>query len=53
MRYTHTHTHTHAHNRILLGQWPMPFAAAWMELEIITLSESDKGKCYHKTYDTI
>ena len=42
MRYTHTHTHTHTHNEILLSHKKneiMPFAATWMDIEIITVSE--------------
>ena len=48
----HTHTHTHTHNGILLSHKKneiMPFAATWMDLEIIILSEvnqTEKDK-YH------
>ena len=45
--YTHTHTHTHTHSGLLLSHKNnevMPFAATWMDLEIITLSEPDKDK---------
>ena len=40
----YTHTHTHTHNGILLSHIKkkdeiMPFAATWMDLEIIVLSE--------------
>ena len=45
---THTHTHTHTHNGILPSHKKnkiMPFGAAWMDLEIIILSEvSQKEK---------
>ena len=47
---THTHTHTHTHNGILLSHKKneiMSFAAIWMDLEIIILSEAsqtEKGK---------
>ena len=35
----------HVYNRILLSHEIMPFAATWIHLEIITLSEvSQKGK---------
>ena len=45
--YTHTHTHTHTHTGILYFKKCcivqtneiMPFAATWMDLEIIILSE--------------
>ena len=49
---THTHTHTHTHTNItqpLKKNEIMPFAATWMDLEIIILSEvsqTEKDK-YH------
>ena len=45
--HTHTHTHPHTHNGILLSHKKneiMPFAATWMELEIIILSEISQKK---------
>ena len=53
--YTHTHythTHTHTHNGILLAHKKdeiIPFAATWIDLEIIVLrevSQTEKDK-YH------
>ena len=56
MWYTHTNTHTHTHtlNGILLGhknEQNNAFAATWMELETLILSElSQKEKSrYHMT----
>ena len=40
--HTHTHTHTHTHNVILPNSEKieiLPFAATWMALEGIVLSE--------------
>ena len=50
---THTHTHTHTHTMeyysAIKKNEIMPFAATWMDLEIIILSEvsqTEKSK-YH------
>ena len=45
MYYIHTHTHTHTHTQkgILLSQ-KMPFAATWMDLEIIIISKVSQTK---------
>ena len=47
--YTHTHTHTHTHTleyyAAIKKNEIMPFAATWMDLEFIILSEvSQTGK---------
>ena len=48
----HTHTHTYIYDGILLSYKKseiMPFAATWMELAIIILSEGsqkEKDKCH-------
>ena len=41
MIHTHTHTHTHTHSGILAikKNKRMSFAATWMELETLILSE--------------
>ena len=48
MMYTHTHTHTHTHTveyyLAIKKNDIMPFAATWMDLEIIILSEVRQGK---------
>ena len=44
---THTHTHTHTHRGILLSHEKseiMPFAAMWMDPEMITPSEVSQPK---------
>ena len=43
----YTHTHTHIHTGILLSHKKdeiMPFAATWMDLEMIILSEINQKK---------
>ena len=45
--HTHTRTHTHAHNGILLSHKKreiLSFAATWMDLEGIFLSEISQTK---------
>ena len=46
--YIYTHTHTYTHNGILLSHKMneiLPFAARWMDIDNIILSEmSDKDK---------
>ena len=50
--HTHTHTHTHTQSGVLLSlqkKETLPFAATWMELDSIILTEvsqSEKDK-YH------
>ena len=41
---THTHTHTMEYYSAIKKNKIMPFAATWMQLEIITLSEVRKRK---------
>ena len=50
----HTHTHTHTHNEVLLSGKKnefFPFAATWMDLEGVMLSEIDREK--QISYDSI
>ena len=46
--YIHTHTHTHTHTveyySAIEKNEIMPFAATWMGIEIIILSELSQGK---------
>ena len=44
--YTHTHTHTHTmeYYSVIEKNEIMPFAATWMDLEIIILSELSQRK---------
>ena len=46
--YTHTHTHTHTHTMEYYSATKknkvMPFAATWIQLEILTLSEENQKK---------
>ena len=42
--YTHTHTHTHEYYSAIKKNEIMPFAATWMDLEIIKLSEVGQNK---------
>ena len=41
---THTHTHTLEYDSVIKRNEIMPFAPMWMDLEIITLSKSEKDK---------
>ena len=51
--YTHTHarahTHAHIHKGIQFSHGKnevIPFAAMWMDLQIIILSKTEKDKCH-------
>ena len=47
--HTHTHTHTQEYYSTIKNNDTMPFAATWMELEIVILSEASQTKTniYH------
>ena len=50
--YLHTHTHTMEYYSAIKKNEIMPFAATWMDLEIIILSEvsqTEKDKYYMKS----
>ena len=44
--YTHIHTHTMEYYSGIKKNEIMPFAATWMDQEIVILSEAEKDK-YH------
>ena len=44
--HTHTHTHTREYYSAIRRNKIMPFAARWMDLEIIILSQKENDK-YH------
>ena len=51
--YTHTHTHTHGYYSALKKNEIRPFAATWMDLESVILSEvcqTEKEIPYNTTY---
>ena len=50
MFYTHTHTHTHTLEYYsAIKNEIIPFAATWMDPDIITLSEISQKDKYHMT----
>ena len=42
--YTHTHTHTMEYYSAIKRSDMVPFAATWIDLEIVTLSEVSQRK---------
>ena len=42
--YTHTHIHTHSGIVLIYKKEVMPFAATWMDLEIMILNVVNQGK---------
>ena len=45
--YTHTHTHTQEYYSVTKKNEIMPFAATWMDLEIIIQNEVSQKDKYH------
>ena len=42
--HTHTYTHTHTDTRVIIKKELLPFVTAWIYLEGIMLSKSEKDK---------
>ena len=52
--HTHTHTHTEEYYSVIKENEMMPFAATWMDLEMVVLSEiSQKEKDKHRMVSLI